>query len=403
MTTKRTYRSYPRSVALIVGTLIMLIGGVVYAWSIYSVPFRDGFGWTSAQLGVCFTVLLGCFCLGGVIGGAIASRWGVGVSIPSGGLLGFIGFGLCLFLNADRLWLLYLAFGISGIGVGFIYNGVISAVVPRFPDKKGLASGILLMGYGASTLVLGSLAAQLIASPSFGWHLTYLLTGVLILLAGILGRIFIMPPAVESNSAGAKPVEGLTTAQMVRTSRFWLFFVFATIGTAFGSGLIAHGNYLFQEGGAAAATASLAVGLVSVMNGLGRVFFGMVHDRYGFRVSLLADALLYIVAGIIAVFALRSQTSAVLIGAMMLIGACYGAVPTISTSVVGEFFGQAHYGLNLSVLNLNILVGSFASTIIGAMETASGSYSSAIILFTALEAVALIPLFILMKVVPKSK
>ena len=58
-------KTYPRAVALTVGTAMMLINGVVYAWSIYSVPFSEGFGWSSAQLGVCFTVMLGSFCLGG--------------------------------------------------------------------------------------------------------------------------------------------------------------------------------------------------------------------------------------------------------------------------------------------------------------------------------------------------
>ena len=187
-------KTYPRAVALTVGTAMMLINGVVYAWSIYSVPFSEGFGWSSAQLGVCFTVMLGSFCLGGVIGGAVANRFGIGFSVPAGGVLGFVGFLLCMFLTAERIWLLFIAFTIAGIGVGFVYNGVIAAVVPRFPDKKGFASGVLLMGYGGSSLVLGSLAAKLIASPDFGWHLTYILTGVLLLAAALIGRFFILPP-----------------------------------------------------------------------------------------------------------------------------------------------------------------------------------------------------------------
>ena len=78
-------KTYPRAVALTVGTAMMLINGVVYAWSIYSVPFSEGFGWSSAQLGDCFTVMLGSFCLGGVIGGADANRFGIGISVPAGG------------------------------------------------------------------------------------------------------------------------------------------------------------------------------------------------------------------------------------------------------------------------------------------------------------------------------
>ena len=110
-------KSFSRGTALVAGTAMLLINGVVYAWSIYSSPFVEGFGWSSAKLGVCFTVMLGSFCLGGVIGGAVANWKGVRVSVPAGGVLGFVGYLLCMFLQADRLWLLFIAFAIAGIGV----------------------------------------------------------------------------------------------------------------------------------------------------------------------------------------------------------------------------------------------------------------------------------------------
>lgn len=389
-------KSYSRVTALVAGTAMMLINGVVYAWSIYSVPFRDGFGWSSTQLGVCFTVMLGTFCLGGVIGGMIANRAGVGFTIPAGGVLGFIGFLLCMFLTKDRIWLLFIAFAIAGIGVGFVYNGVISAVVPRFPDKKGLASGVLLMGYGASSLVLGSLAAKLMASPDFGWHLTYILTGALLLAAAVIGRFFVMPPRVRQDTGSQAKPRGLTPSQMMRTKRFWLFFAAAVIGTGFGSGMIAHAQYVFQEGGASGSLATLGVGLVSVMNGLGRIVFGMVHDRCGFRVSLAVDALVYIAVGILCYFALDGVTW-LLLASMMVMGACYGAVPTISASVAEDFFGPAHYGRNLGLVNLNILFAAFASTVVGAIQTSSGSYAPAFLLFVGLEAVAFILILVLSK------
>lgn len=391
MTVKKTFS---RTTALIAGTAMLLINGVIYAWSIYSMPFGAGFGWSSAQLGACFTVMLASFCLGGVFGGAVANRRGVRVSIPIGGILGCIGFVLCMFLQAHLIWLLFVSFAISGIGVGFVYNGVISAVVPRFPDKKGLASGVLLMGFGASSLVLGGLASRLIASPGFGWHLTYILTGALLLAAAFIGLPFVLPPSVDRDTHAAAPARGLTPRQMLRTKRFWLLFGSAVIGTGFGSGLIAHASYIFVEGGASESVAALAVGLVSVMNGLGRIVFGMLNDRCGFRISLLADAVLYIAAGLIAALVLGSS-AVVLVVVMMLIGACYGAVPTISASLAEEFFGPAHYGRNLGIVNLSILVGSFASTAAGAIQTSTGSYAQAFYLFVGLEAVALVLILLL--------
>lgn len=382
-------RTYHRSAALAAGTAVMLINGVIYAWSIYSMPFGEGFGWTSAQLGLCFTVMLSSFCLGGVAGGAAAAKLGVGFTIPAGGVLGCAGYLLCMFLAADRLWLLYTAFAVSGFGVGAVYNGVLSAVVPRFPDRKGFASGVLLMGFGASALLLGTLASRMMASPAFGWHLTYIITGALILASAVLGRFFLLPPAGGEKGAAAQGAGGLTPGEMLRTARFWIFFALALIGTGFGSGLIAHGSYIFTEGGASPQLAASAVGLVSVMNGLGRIAFGALHDRYGFRVSLSLDAALYIVCGALAALCVARGLAVPLIALMMVIGACYGAVPTISSGVAQEFFGPAHYGQNLSILNLNILPASFASAIAGGIQTASGSYAGAFGLFALLEVIAL--------------
>ena len=152
-----------------------------------------------------------------------------------------------MFLAADRLWLLYTAFAVSGFGVGAVYNGVLSAVVPRFPDRKGFASGVLLMGFGASALLLGTLASRMMASPAFGWHLTYIITGALILASAVLGRFFLLPPAGGEKGAAAAGAGGLTPGEMLRTARFWIFFALALIGTGFGSGLIAHGSYIFTR------------------------------------------------------------------------------------------------------------------------------------------------------------
>ena len=142
--------------------------------------------------------------------------------------------------------------------------------------------------------------------------------------------------------------------------------------------------------------ATIAVGLVSVMNGLGRIIFGMINDRCGFRIALLADSVLYIAAGLIAALTIGSS-AVVLIAVMMLIGACYGAVPTISASLAEEFFGPAHYGRNLGIVNLSILFGSFASTAAGAIQTGTGSYAQAFYLFVGLEVLALVLILLLGK------
>ena len=293
-----------RWVYAIVGVIVLLFAGLVYAWSVLSTPIGAEFtGWTKAQLSLTFTLVMILFCIGSLLCGLLAGRLSAKNAVRLGAVLFLAGFFIASRCQSPLT--LYLGFGVlCGLGSGLSYNAVMSTMVRWFPDRPGLISGVLLMGYGASSLVLGSLAAKLIATPGFGWHLTYILTGALLLAAAFIGLPFILPPKQEADVRTAAPSRGLTPRQMLRTKRFYLFFAAAVIGTGYGSGLIAHARYIFLEGGAPEATATLAVGLVSVMNGLGRIIFGMLHDRCGFRVSLLADALLYIAAGAVAALSL---------------------------------------------------------------------------------------------------
>lgn len=382
-------KTYSRTTALIAGTAMLLVNGLIYAWSIYSGPLSEEFGWTSAQLGMCFTIILASFCIGGIIGGNLTAKKGIGVSIPLGGMMSCIGLSLCFFLNADFLWLLYVSFCLAGIGVGMVYNAILGAVVCRFPDKKGSASGIMLMGFGASSLVIGSAASALMYS-SFGWRMTYVATGALLLAAALIGRIFLRAPEATVCETGSSEPEGMTPSQMVKTPSFWAFFIFAMIGCAFGAGIIAHARYIALEAGAAASIATLAVGLISVMNGLGRITFGFLYDKKGFFIALLFDTCVFIAAGLIAVFSLKAGLVWPTLIAMMLCGLSYGGVPTTTSAAVGEFFGRAWYGKNFSIMNLNILPAAFSATVYGAIQTSAGTYAGAITLFIGIELVAVL-------------
>ncbi|HBR08714.1 MAG TPA: hypothetical protein DD735_07455 [Clostridiales bacterium] len=390
-------KAYSRVTALASGTAMLLVNGLIYAWSIFSVPFSEQFGWSSAILGLCFTVILISFCFGGLLGGLITGRWGAGVSIPLGGAMSCSGFFLCVLLRADTVWLLYVCFSLAGLGVGIVYNAIMGAVVCRFPDKKGTASGIMLMGFGASSLLMGSAAAALMASP-IGWKGTYAATGAALLASAVIGGLFLRAPTPARQEADSAPAEGLTPAEVIRTPSFWLYFMISAIGSAFGAGIIGHARYIALEAGAAASLATLTVGLISVMNGLGRIFFGMLYDRAGFRPALLCDAAIFLAAGLSAILALKAAATWPALLAMMACGFSYGGVPTISSAATGEFFGPAWYGKNFSIVNMNIFPAAFASAIAGAMQTASGTYTGAFLLFMSLETVAAILILILGRV-----
>ncbi|NCC69423.1 MAG: hypothetical protein EOM14_14775 [Clostridia bacterium] len=194
----------------------------------------------------------------------------------------------------------------------------------------------------------------------------------------------------------------MTPAQMVKTPSFWAFFVFAMIGCAFGAGIIAHARYIALEAGAAASIATLSVGLISVMNGLGRIVLGFLYDKKGFFVTLLCDACIFIAAGLIAVFSLKTGLVWPTLIAMMFCGFSYGGIPTTTSAVVGEFFGRTWYGKNFSIMNLNLLPAAFSATVYGAIQTSAGTYTGAISLFIGIELIAVLAVIALGRIRAKS-
>lgn len=135
-----------RAAILAAGCIMFLFTGTIYAWSILSSPFPVEFGWTSAQLGLNFTIVMSCFCIGGLAGSFVTRRLSARVTVLIGAVMCFLGYFLCSRITAQSLWLLYISYGgLIGLGVGFSYNAVLGTVVGWFPDKKGFASGVLLM------------------------------------------------------------------------------------------------------------------------------------------------------------------------------------------------------------------------------------------------------------------
>jgi OFA family oxalate/formate antiporter-like MFS transporter len=169
-----------RWIYMIIGVIAMLFAGVLYAWSILKSPLSTEFGWGASDLALNFTLAMTFFCIGGLLGAQISKRIGHRVALIIAGVLSALGFILTSILANAPVILLYLTYGVlAGVGIGIAYNVTISTVSAWFPDKKGLCSGCLMMGFGASALILGNVADALFKS-SIGWRLTYVLIGVAI-------------------------------------------------------------------------------------------------------------------------------------------------------------------------------------------------------------------------------
>ena len=175
MEQNRSKTSSFRWAELIVGTIILLVLGSLYAWSTYRGTLVEEFGWSISSAQLTFSISMMAFCLGSLVSGIIIAKTGPKIPAIASAALMFAG----LFLSSmiSSLPALYISYGVLyGLGVGLGYNAVMGTVVKWFPDKTGLASGILLMGFGISSLIVGKVGAGFIVD--IGWRDTFMYFGV---------------------------------------------------------------------------------------------------------------------------------------------------------------------------------------------------------------------------------
>lgn len=382
---------------LILGVASMLFAGMIYAWSILKAPFTAF--WTAPQLALNFTITMTCFCLGGFVGAKLSKRFGIRPTIIAAGLLSCAGFALTATVDGSSIVMLYLSYGVlAGLGIGIAYNAVISTVNAWFPDKKGLCSGCLMMGFGASSLVIGGLASRVMTA--WGWQKAFLLVGialgaVLVVTALILKKpgadmIFPAPKARKAVGSEAFEARDYATGEMLQRVSFWMAFVSIGLLAAVGSSVISFARDLALSVGAEAALATTLVGVLSVCNGLGRIFTGALFDAKGRRFTMLAANVLTICAAGVTLVAVTMGSLPLCIVGLCLVGMSYGSCPTVSSAFVSAFYGPKHFPTNFSIMNFNLIGSSLMATACGSLLSTSGGYSAPFALLLGLSVGALV-------------
>ncbi len=367
-----------RVFSMLAGVLVMLFSGFVYAWSILSAPIAAEFsGWSSAQLSLSFTICMAFFCIGGLTGGILLNKVAAGFNIRLAAVLFLCGFFITARMHS--LPALYIGYGVlCGTASGFAYNAVMSTVPKWFPNRQGLISGILLMGFGISSLMIGTVFTALTPAQAGAWRASLLFMGIL--MAAILGlcSFFFRLPASQAASAKQPEDFGMAPAQMIRCPSFWCFFFWAALLSAAGLAVIGQARpiVLTVHPALSPETVSLVVGMISICNGLGRILIGAQFDRFGASVTMSTVTGLFLAgAGAIALSSILASFP-LLIAGYTALGLGYGGDPTTVASLARTFFGSKHYAVNFSIANLNLMIASLGSTAAGALYDASGSYSS---------------------------
>jgi MFS transporter, OFA family, oxalate/formate antiporter len=373
-----------RWVIAIAGVVIQIALGAVYAWSVFRTPLANRFGWSISEVTLTFTISIFVLGIAAFVGGLWLNRQGPRVVAVAAGVL--YGVGIILASFSDRgLWWLYLTYGvIGGTGLGFGYIVPVAVLVKWFPERRGLITGIAVGGFGAGALVTAPIATRLIARVGVLSTFAYLGTAYLVMTI-VAGLFMKNPPegwrppgwTTDTKQISQRATHNYTLGEALGTWQWWVLWLILFLNTSAGISVISQEAPMFQElARVSVVVAAGMVGVVSIGNALGRVFWAWVSDsitrKATFVVMFAMQILLFWVLPTIA-------SAAVLIIVAFIILMCYGGGFGTMPAFTADYFGSKNvgpiYGLMLTAWGA---ASAFGPLLIAHMRQISGSYRGAL-------------------------
>jgi OFA family oxalate/formate antiporter-like MFS transporter len=372
--------------------------GSVYSWSIFSKPLMSSIGWSLQE--VSFTFSLAIVFLG--LSAALMGKWVEKNGPRKSGLIAAMFFTGGLFLSAVAIYfknleLLYFAYGVlGGTGLGIGYITPVSTLVKWFPDKKGLATGLAIMGFGFASFIASPIIANLIVNV--GLVKTFLILGITYLPIMLLSANYICPPPKDyiSHSSKANQKIGQTqyfkpldTKEALRTRRFYLLWLMLFINITGGIAIISIASPMAQEiAGLTPLAAASMVGIMGLFNGGGRIGWATLSDHIGRPNTYIFFFTFQIIA-----FALLPHITNPLFFQILLFSilTCYGGGFACIPAYLSDFFGTKE----LSAIHGRLLTAWATAGLVGPMIASSirettNSYSRTLEIFAGFFVIALI-------------
>lgn len=430
------------------GVLVMILAGTVYAWSNFTQPLIASFGWNATQASLVFGLAIFFIGVGAVVGG----RWQDRVGPRNVTITGIVLWGVGNVLAAvgpHDVWWWDITYGvIGGFGNGMAYITPVATVTKWFPDKRGLASGMVVMGFGLGAFIYGFVlkaipafvtlsadasayanarAAAIVAGTPFdaaahampapdvaAISSIFLISGIVYAIVGGLSAMLLSNPAagytVGGATAAAASHEGsYTPGQVLRMPQLYLLWLMLFVNVVAGILVVSNAVPIIREliskgvtdpdaVKALTGTAISGYAFVAVFNGLGRFFWGAVSDRIGRNMTWVC---IY-AAQVVIFFILPGlhSVAAVLI-AFAIILACYGGGFGTMPSFNADYFGTKYLGQNYGfIITAWGVAGLVGPTIAGRVKDATGSYSGALMPMAIMLLIAMVLPFITKKPAP---
>jgi MFS transporter, OFA family, oxalate/formate antiporter len=375
--------------------LVQIALGAVYAWSVFRIPISKLFHSTIADVTLTFTIAIFVLGVASFFGGLWLNRSGPRIVVLTAGLL--YGGGIFLASFSSGLHWLYLTYGvIGGFGLGFGYIVPISVLVKWFPDRRGLMTGVAVGGFGAGALITAPVATRLIQSVGVLHTFAYLGIAYLIVICAA-GWFMTNPPAgwqpagwtPRPLQASQRAAKDFLLGEALRTWQWWALWLLLFLNTSAGISVISQEAPMFQElAKVTAIVAASMVGIVSLGNAIGRVFWAWVSDgitrRYTFVVMyLLQVALFWFLPSIHSVGGLTVVTFIIL----MCYGGGFGTMPAFAADYFGARNVGPIYGLMLTAWGF---ASAFGPLLIAHMRQSSGGYETGLHVIAVIMAISIV-------------
>ena len=375
--------------------------GSVYAWSVYTKPLIQKFGWELADTQ--FTFSLAIFFLG--ISAAFLGHYLEKKGPRRSGLLAAIFFGVGIIgsgvaIHFESIYLLYLFYGVfGGIGLGLGYITPVSTLVKWFPDKRGLATGLAIMGFGFAALISSPVIVYLISAV--GIANTFFIMGSIYFLLILTSSLYLAPPPKDWMPEGFKAIaksgkkvvkadlSQLTANEAVKTRRFWYLWFMLFINISCGIAIISVASPMAQEyAGMGVVAAATMVGIMGLFNGAGRIGWATLSDFIG-RPMMFT---LFFGIQIIAFFLLPTAGNALIFQALIfLILSCYGGGFATIPAYIGDVFGTKELGaIHGYILTAWAAAGMAGPLFAAWARSISDSYNGTLYFFAGLLVIALL-------------
>ena len=375
----------PRVLTALLCTAIQVCLGTVYAWSFFQIYLVRQHGWTFTETAWAFSITIFSLGVAAAWAGAALPRLGPRKLALAGSLMfssGYLFASLALYL--DSLTLFYLGYGvIGGAGIGLGYVTPVATVAKWFPDRKGLATGVVVMGFGIGAFLLSKLLAPLLLVQSDGdLPPVFLYLGLVFAAILIPSSLLLQDPppspaaAKGSQAAGEQEPDEAPLRVCLTSSEFcimWLVFFF---NIAAGISVISFQSSLLQdvwgladpsvEPETLAEYGATLIAVSSLCNGVGRLFWGLLSDRIGrvrvFRILLASQTLVF---GVLMTEQNPWVFSVLVCYVLLCFGGGFAAMPSFVLDVFGTKRMSTIYG---AILTAWAMAGIFGPLYVGHLK-----------------------------------